>query len=274
MPLGWLKGRLRPTKAEESSYFDRYVSSAPSWQNAVNAVAGWNTAFPPHYGITAGPVPTHGDQRIIWALECFGPLVDRHVLELGPLEGGHTSMLESAGARVDAIEANELAFLRCLIRKEIVGLTRSKFWLGDFVKALETSDQRYDLIIACGVLYHLKDPLGLIDLVAKRADALYLWTHVMTDAVMPQPDDPRRPLFDQTAEKHPFHDIEVRAYRRSYVHADQNVAFCGGMADEHRWLHRDDLMEALKAVGFQDIRVAHDDPDHRYGPSLSVFARK
>jgi hypothetical protein len=144
MPLGWLKKRLRPEKTEKSSNFERYVSSAPCWQNAVDAVAGWNTAFPPHYGVTAGSVPTHSDQRIVWALECFGPLVDRHVLELGPLEGGHTSMLEAAGARVDAIEANELAFLRCLIRKEIVGLTRSKFWLGDFVKALprRTTAQR------------------------------------------------------------------------------------------------------------------------------------
>jgi hypothetical protein len=67
-------------------------------------------------------------------------------------------MLEAAGAQIDAIEANQRTYLRCLITKEILGLTRSKFWLGDFIKALENWDQRYDLIVASGVLYHLKNP--------------------------------------------------------------------------------------------------------------------
>jgi hypothetical protein len=274
MPFQWARRKIRPKQPEAPSHFDRYVASTPSWQNAVDAIPGWNTAFPAHYGVTAGSVATHNDDRVLWALKCFGSLEGRHVLELGPLEGGHTSMLEAAGAKVDAIEANELAFLRCLITKEIVGLTRSKFWLGDFMKALEQWDRRYDLIVACGVLYHLKDPLRFVELAAKRTDALYIWTHVLTDALIPPPDDARRPLFDQIAEKHRFHDIEVRAYRRSYVNAEQNVAFCGGMADEHRWIHRDDLMEALKVVGFQEIQVAHDDPNHLFGPALSIFARK
>ena len=106
-------------------------------QNAIDAIAGWNTSFPPHYGLKAGSLATYNDPRIYWAIECFGSLEGRHVLELGPLDGGHTSMLEAAGAQVDAIEANQLAFIRCLVTKEILGLTRSKFWLGDFVKALE-----------------------------------------------------------------------------------------------------------------------------------------
>jgi hypothetical protein len=79
-------------------------------------------------------------------------------------------MLEAA--QIDAIEANQRAYLRCLITKEILGLTRSKFWLGDFIKALENWDQRYDLIVASGVLYHLKNPLHLVELTAKRTDAV------------------------------------------------------------------------------------------------------
>jgi hypothetical protein len=96
----------------------------------------------------------------------------------------------------------------------------------------------------------------------------------MTEASIPSPTDPRRPLFNQTAETHEFHGINVRAYRQSYDHAEDNAAFCGGLTDEHRWLHRDDLLAALKVVGFQDIRTAHDEPDHRFGPALSIFARR
>jgi hypothetical protein len=260
-------------KPRASSAFDIYVTSAPSLQNAVDAVAGWNTTFPPQFELKAGSLATYNDPRILWAIQNFGSLEGRHVLELGPLEGGHTSMLEAAGARVEAIEANQRAFMRCLITKEILGLTRSKFWLGDFVKALETWEQHYDLIVACGVLYHLKDPLRLIDLVAKRTDAVFFWTHVVTEESMPR-SDPRRLVIAPDVETHEFHGLKVRAYRRTYASAEDSVAFCGGPIDEHRWLHRDDLLEALKVVGFSDIRTEHDQPNHIYGPALSIFARK
>jgi hypothetical protein len=273
MALGWIKGKLWPEKPNASRLFDRYVSSAPSMQNAVDAIQGWHTSFPPDYHLQAGPLATYNDPRILWAVECFGPLNGRHVLELGPLDGGHTSMLDAAGARVDAIEPDRLAFMRCLITKEILGLARSKFWLGDFTKGLEDSPQNYDLIIASGILYHLKDPLHLIDLFAKRTDAIYLWTHVVTEETTPH-SDPRRRVFAETVENHSFHGIDVRAYRRASVHPQHDVTFRDGMSDEHLWLHRDDLLAALKVIGFQDVRTAHDEPNHRFGPALSIFARK
>jgi hypothetical protein len=272
MAVGWLKNKLRSAKSGIGA-FEPYVSSAPSLQNAVDTVAGWNTSFPPHLELKAGALATYNDPRILWAIQNFGPLEGRRVLELGPLEGGHTSMLEAAGAQVDAIEANQRAFLRCLITKEILGLTRSKFWLGDFMKALQTSEQSYDFIVACGVLYHLTNPLDLIELVAKRTDAVYFWTHVVSEESMPR-SDPRRLVIAPKVETYQFHGLNVRAYRRTYANAQDSVAFCGGLNDEHRWLHRDDLLEALKAVGFTDIRTAHDEPAHPYGPALSIFARK
>jgi Protein of unknown function (DUF1698) len=272
MAVEWLKKRLRPAKSGVGA-FDPYVSSAPSRQNAIDAVAGWNTAFPPDLQLKAGSLATYNDPRILWAMQNFGSLEGRRVLELGPLEGGHTSMLEAAGAQVDAIEANQRAFLRCLITKEILGLTRSKFWLGDFVKALQNSEQAYDFIVACGVLYHLTNPLDLIELVAKRTSAVYFWTHAVTEEAMPR-WDPRRLVIAPDVETHRFHGVSVRAYRRTYANAQDNVTFCGGLNDEHRWLHRDDLLAALKAVGFSDIRTAHEEPGHPYGPALSIFARK
>ena len=273
MPFTWMKKRFWPEKERPANAFDIYVTSTPSLQNAVDAIAGWNTSFPSQFGLKAGSLATYNDPRILWAMENFGPLDGRRVLELGPLEGGHTSMLEAAGAQVDAIEANQRAFLRCLVTKEILRLTRSRFWLGDFIKALENSEQKYDFIVACGVLYHLTNPLDLIELAATRTDAVYFWTHVVTEEAMPS-SDPRRLVISPEVEAHQFHGVNVRAYRRTYANAQESVAFCGGPNDEHRWLHRDDLLEAVKAVGFTDIRTAHDEPNHPYGPALSIFARK
>ena len=54
-------------------------------------------------------------------------------LELGPLEAGHSYILDRAGAlEVLAIEANRRAFLKCLVVKEMIGLPSVRFVLGDF----------------------------------------------------------------------------------------------------------------------------------------------
>ncbi len=260
-------------KKSSQSIFEHYVPLAPSHQNAVDAIPGWSTSLPPEYGVKAGALATYADPRIAWAIECYGSLEGREVLELGPLEAGHTFMLDRAGARVDAIEANQLAFMRCLVAKEIMGLTRSRFWLGDFVQWLENTEKTYDLIVASGVLYHLSDPLHLLELIAKRSSAVFIWTHLVWEEHMP-PDDPRRVVFSPEVEEHLFHGVTVRAYRRTYLQAEANPAFCGGMRDEHRWLNRDDLFEALKAVGFCDIQTTHEEPGHLFGPAVSIFARK
>lgn len=272
MTLGWVKRRIWPGNSSASRAFDLYVSAPPSWQNAVEAVGGWKTSFPPQFELTAGSLASYADPRILWAIDCFGPLAGRRVLELGPLDGGHTAMLEAAGATVDAVEADHDAFMRCLIAREIFGLTRSTFWLGDFMKALEHWEARYDLIVASGVLYHVADPLRLIELAARRSDAIYIWTHLMGEQAMP-PSDPRRGVFTAPPEIHRFHDLDVRVYRRVDAEADDDAASCSDDG-EQRWLDRDDLLRALGAVGFHDIRLGHDEPDHRNGPALSIFARR
>lgn len=257
----------------KTDLFDAYVNEHPSLQNAVDIVPGWSTCFPESLNIRAGHLATYQDPRIHWAIECYGSLEGKKVLELGPLEGGHTYMLDNAGAQVEAIEANQLAFMRCLISKEIMGMSRTKFWLGDFVKWLENKEDTYDLIIASGILYHMLNPLHLIELISQRSQAVYFWTHVMSDEAMPI-DDPRRIVFNAQVEITPFHGINVQTYRRTYLNADANPAFCGGMQDEHRWINREDLISALRAVGFNDIKINHEEPQHQFGPAFSIFAQK
>jgi hypothetical protein len=119
MLSSWFQRRLRPRPAA-SEPGDLYEFSSPSPQNAVNLLTGWTHAFPPEFGAVAGPGAMYDDPRIHWAVEKFGSLEGKRLAELGPLEGSHTYMLERAGAhRIDAIEANKGAFLRCLVAKEV-----------------------------------------------------------------------------------------------------------------------------------------------------------
>jgi hypothetical protein len=253
---------------------DEYVVGMPSAQNAIDTLPGWNQALPSHLGVTAGRAALYNDPRIEWALEQFGSIRDRKILELGPLEAAHTYMLDlHAPEFIHAVEANKLSFLRCLVVKELLDLKRAKFFLGNFLLWLENTPVRYDLIIASGVLYHMQNPVRLLELLAIRSDAFYLWTHYASEEAMPS-HDPRRGAFVGTAEVEDHHGVSVRLHWRSYHGAWKSKSFCGGIHDLHRWIEKDDIVALIRALGFTDVRVAHDEPAHQNGPSFSVFARR
>ena len=69
---------------------------------------------------------------------------------------------------------NPRAYLKCLIVKEILGLQRSRFLLGDFVSYLKESKESFDI---SGVLYHTRNPAELIHLCSKKTDKVIIWTH-------------------------------------------------------------------------------------------------
>lgn len=254
--------------------FDSYVGSAPSPQNAVDAVPGWTTQLPDRAGVRSGALGLAADTRIAWLLKVLGDVSGWKVLELGPLEGGHTAMLHEAGAAsIAAIEANRLAFLRCLVTKELLGLDRARFHHGDFALGLGSAEGRYDLVLAAGVLYHLADPLALLEALAVRTDRLYLWTHVVEETAMPK-GDPRRLALTGRVTVGTCAGVPVRLHERGYHGAQSAVSFCGGPRDRHVWVDRHDLLKALIALGFTDLQIAHDQPDAPAGPALSILARR
>jgi hypothetical protein len=257
-----------------SLVLDEYVAGAPSAQNAIDALPGWNHALPESVGVVAGAGAFYQDGRILWAIEQLGSIEGKSLLELGPLEASHTWLLEQRGAAaIDAVEANKLSYLRCLVVKELLGLKKARFHLGDFSKWLEKEDRRYDMIVASGVLYHMEDPVRLLELIAARTDAFYLWTHYVSDEAMPR-RDPRRGAFTGAVDVRESHGVAVRLHQRSYRGAWRSKSFCGGMHDLHRWIEKDDIVALIGALGFDDLRIAHDQPDQQHGPSFSIFAKR
>ena len=161
--------------------FDQYVRSADEVQNAVDLVPGWNNPLPPDAGAKAGGgCGLFTDPRVVWAIEQFGDIRGAKVMEIGPMEASHTYMLEQAGAQVRAVEANKLAYIKCLIVKEMLGL-KARFSLAEINEWLRATTGDYDLVFACGVLYHMRDPVTLLELLAQRTSAIYLWTHYATE---------------------------------------------------------------------------------------------
>jgi hypothetical protein len=263
--LSWWTEFLRKNVRKKTFKIENFVTGyddrPPSPQNAIDLIPGWSSAFPDELGLHAGPLPVFSDKRIAWALERFGDVAGRNVLELGPLEAGHTAILSKAGAYIDAIEANKLAYIKCLIAKEIMGLQNTKFLLGDFIPWLEQSQKRYDLIVASGVLYHMREPLRLLKALSQRTNSLYLWTTFIAGEDV-------RPSTLVT-----FNDVQVRLYRHAYGRRDYK--FCGGPIDHSNWMHRDDILAVLRSLGFANLLVTHEEiiASHQL-PTFSVFAER
>jgi hypothetical protein len=242
---------------------------APSAQTVVDIFDGeWISRLPAELSVKAGESPTFDDARLRWAI----PRLDvegASVLELGPLEGGHSFMLERAGAqRVTAVEANRQAFLRCLASRQLLGMERVEFLCGDFVAFLSSGDDVYDVCVACGVLYHLLDPVELISLLSRRARRLFLWTHFYDREILSGSrrfSAPRRATTEGFA-----HELHPRRYSRVGLRL---ASFPGGSNPSASWLSKPDLLAALEHFGWADVELALETSESEPGPAVALVAR-
>jgi len=257
-----------------ASVLDQYVRSHPSAQNAVDLFAGeWSSALPAHVGVTAGSVALFDDGRVRWIIERTGGVDGRSVLELGPLEGAHTTMLEAAGARVTAIEANSRAFLRCLVVKEILPLRSARFLLGDFVSFMEDTEDRYDLVLASGVVYHAPDPLRMLAAIAQVTDRVGIWTHYYHPQLIAGDEWAAR-LFRSAPFTGSLAGVDVTLHRREYRESLECSGFCGGPEESAVWMELDDIVAVLRALGFDRVDVTDDDHHHLHGACALLYAER
>lgn len=125
------------------------------------------------------------DDRVTWAVAQAGGVHGARILEIGPLEGGHSYMLEKAGAaEVLAVEANTRSFLKCLCVKEVFQLRNARFLLGDCMSFMEQDRGGWDMVFASGILYHMKDPMGFLALLPKLAPKMLLCTHYFDERIV------------------------------------------------------------------------------------------
>nr|WP_294550301.1 methyltransferase domain-containing protein [uncultured Rhodopila sp.] len=275
-PLGLLPATAAaapqpPPTAEAEPAPPRYVDWFPDRENAGRAFEGeWSSAVP---GLsTTGNIPLFDDDRIVMFEERLGGFAGKRVLELGPLEGGHTYMMTRRGATVTAIESNVRAWMRCLVAKDAVGMAGATFLLGDFVKYLAASPQRVDFALASGVLYHMTDPATVLRNLCLCGDAVGLWTHYFNAG--PLRDRYQDNKFDfKPREVITPHGRVVEYYNQSYLQALDWKGFCGGSAPGSNWIRKQDIIGIMEDEGF-NCEIFLDHPDHPNGPAFCVFGQR
>lgn len=256
-----------------SNILDAYVQEAPSGAAAIEVFGGqWSSRLPPPYDKISGSAELFADARIDWMLEVLGGVRGGRVLELGPLEAGHTYMLDRAGAAsITAVEGNTRAFLKCLIVKELFRLERSHFLCGDIQAFLAECHDTYDVCLASGVLYHMRQPVEVLQEMARLSDRLVLWTHYYDPAVLDEPEvaahfgpQSSRTVGDLTFTEHHYEYNDALAWE----------GFCGGSAHYANWIERETILESLRRAGFSSIEIGFDEPMTPRGPAFAVVAQR
>lgn len=255
---------------------ESYVKQAPSNQTIVDIFKDeWSSTLPgsTHAIASPGHIPLFSDDRVEWLLSVFGSVKDQSILELGPLEGGHTYMMHQQGvSSITSVEANTHAFLKCLCVKEMLNMTNAHFKLGDFMHMLRQDKTKYDLVIASGVLYHMEEPIELIKLLSEITNKLFIWTHYYdVDTIKGRADLTHR--FNAPAPL-VYEGIEYIYATQAYKDALNWSGFCGGPMPVSKWVTRESILKALDHYGFTKISINFEDKLHSNGPSFAICASK
>lgn len=260
----------------EAGILDAYCMQPPAPQQVLDIFRGeWSSAMPAGSGLATSPgkAPLFEDDRVTWAVAQAGGVHGARILEIGPLEGGHSYMLEKAGAaEVLAVEANTRSFLKCLCVKEVFRLRNARFLLGDCMSFMEQDRGGWDMVFASGILYHMKDPMGFLALLPKLAPKMLLWTHYFDERIVrgtPSLAHKFGPLERSTRDGFPYEFVE-----QSYKEALKWSGFCGGSAETSLWLSRQSILGFLRHLGYGRIEIAFETPDHPNGPAFAVYAER
>lgn len=246
------------------------VTGAPSAQNALDVFKGeWISRLPAQFShLTAGQMPLFEDPRVLWAIEQLGGVRGDRVLELGPLEAGHSYIAQQHGAcEVVGIEGNARAFMKCLVMKEVTGLDRVRYLLGDFVEYMRTTDERFDTCFANGVLYHMREPALVVHLVARVARRATIWTHYYDEGRVKASASADRFRGGSPASHDGF---SYTQHRYEYGTSSALATFAGGLHPHAHWMSRDDMLACVRHAGFSRVEIAFEEPDHIHGPCFAL----
>lgn len=232
-----------------------YARSGPSVQQTLDLFRGaWASRLPAALQpCEAGTAGLFEDPRVDWAAAHLAKLgvevKGADVLELGPLEGGHSYRLSQLGATVTAIEAHRDAYLKCLVVKELLSLSGVRFLYGDAVEYLRHCGTAYAVGFASGFLYHMSNPVELIQWLCERCRSVFVWTVYHDEAFARE--HPTVPAGSGPVTVATHGGFTHRLHRHDYGSGFAYNQFWGGPAPFSQWMEKDDILGAFEHFGFR-----------------------
>ncbi len=227
-----------------------------------------NRHFSPRaLGYSRGP---HGEDQRVKYIAYFLDLRDMCVLELGPLEGHHTILMEKMGAaRIVAIEGRSDNISKCLAVRNRYKLDRTMFVQQDIERLASGKEAAsfagpFDLVFCCGLLYHVPDPLAVLCWCRKMAPTLFLGTHYM------EPESPHSypgSVFKPYEAEFGGHRYAGSSYREGGA-ADP----LSGLSKTSFWPTEDALVEMLYHAGYSQVALLGKDLQNGF-PHATLLAK-
>jgi len=135
----------------------------------------WTSGFLRDGQWIGGSYDPIGDPRMKLVRGAFEPC--GRILELGSLESGHTVSLSRWCDEVVAVEGRPDNLARAGLVLDLFDVRNARLVLGDLERMRLADFGHFDLVVCIGVLYHLPDPLRLLDEMRAVSPRLFLWTH-------------------------------------------------------------------------------------------------
>ena len=259
--------QIKKSKAIDTNIIkEHYSENYPGVQNILDLFKDQWACKVPIDGTTSGDADLFNsefDTRIVKWDEQY-PVKGKTILELGPLEGAHTYQMEKLGAaRITGIEAGSLHFMKCLIVKNLLNLN-AEFLFGDFREYLKTCELKYDIVLACGVLYHMIEPVELLYDISKVTDNIFLCTHYYSH---------EREDIKYRFESEPIKlKNNYEGYKHYYNDLDETDIILGGTRHYSVWITKDDIISILKELGYIKINILEDGIDVPDGNTIILYA--
>ena len=151
------------------------------WYHDIDLADGVRTRFPEDYAVN--PVLERIDASNRWHVEQLeahlgSDLAGRSVLDLGCADGLFSVWAARRNARhVAGIERNRCNADRAQFAVQAAGLDNVDIHWSNI--APDILDGSYDVVLALGLLYHLVDPLGTLDLVRRHCNGQLVITSAL-----------------------------------------------------------------------------------------------
>lgn len=228
-----------------------------SLQEEFQARGPWVTRFWVDGAAYGGGYDPQDDARTAMFRSVAGPLQGKRVLELGPLEGGHTLQLARQGAVVVAIEGHQSNYERCLYIKDLFRLANAEFIHGDLRTFDYDSLGRFDAVFNVGVLYHLDEPWKLLTALGRISGHMFVATHCA-------PPEKINTVID----------IGGHKLRGMWWVEGPLEAALSGLQERSFWPTRRDLQKMLDKTGWTRQNWINYNPDFSDGPLACVWAER
>jgi len=136
---------------------------------------------------------------------------------------------------------------------------------GDFREYLRKCNNKYDIVLASGVLYHMTNPVELIYSIAKVTDCTFLWTHYY--------DMEQLKAFPNFEKQPTSISSKYSGYKQYYTNIGEKD-FYGGTRPYSIWMEREDILTVLRDAGFDNIVITNDTITDNGLPHMAILASK